>query len=65
MGKTVLFRKISVTDEIYMRLKADKAMFAKDIGGRWSLSRVIEEYLKILSPNYEPKNRRKYGRRKK
>lgn len=48
------FKKISVTKEIYDRINSDKEKFQKDIdGGRWSISDVIQEYIKIAGLNNE------------
>lgn len=48
------FKKISVTKEIYDCLHEDKKKFQDTIGGgRWSVSDVINEYLKIIGLNDE------------
>jgi predicted CopG family antitoxin len=50
MRKKQIFRRISVTDEVYTRLKQDREHFQELIGGgRWSISDVITEYLKICN----------------
>jgi len=42
------FKKISVTKELYDRIKKDKEHFQKVIGGgKWSISDTILEYFKI------------------
>ena len=43
------YRKISVTEEVYQRLKKDRQQFQDTIGGgTWSISDTITEYLKIV-----------------
>jgi predicted CopG family antitoxin len=47
---TKTFKRISVTEEVYNRLKKDREHFQKVIGGgKWSLSDTITEYLKIIN----------------
>ncbi len=49
MRKKKEFKKISVTKEVYDRLKKDKKHFEKTIGnGKWSISDTITEYLKLI-----------------
>ena len=44
-----IFKKISVTEEIYIRLKETRREFQKTIGGgKWSLSDTLTEMFKIL-----------------
>jgi len=40
---------IRVTKEVFERLMEDKKHFEKVIGGKWSISDVITEYLKIIN----------------
>jgi len=52
MRKKTKFKKISVTEEIYLRLNKDKKHFEKVIGGgKWSISDTITEYYKIMKGN--------------
>jgi len=43
------FKRISVTKDVYDRIKDDKKHFQKHIGGgKWSISDTITEYFKII-----------------
>lgn len=48
MRSRKLFKRISVTEEVYNMLCADKRLFQKtqDSRGKWSISDVIKEYKK-------------------
>jgi len=52
MRKKTIFKRISVTKEIYDRLIKDRNEFQKVVGGgKWSISDTISEYFKIIDLN--------------
>ncbi len=49
MRTATIFKRISVTEEVYKRLIKDRDHFQEVIGGgKWSISDTITEYLKII-----------------
>ena len=49
MRKKTIFKRISVTEEVYKRIIKDRNDFQKVIGGgKWSISDTINEYFKII-----------------
>lgn len=52
MVRKTIFRRISVTDEVYQRLKKERDTFQELIGGgRWGISGTIQEFFKIADQN--------------
>jgi len=50
MRKQIIFRRISVTEEVYQRIHEDRKHFQETInGGKWSVSDTITEWLKIIN----------------
>ena len=49
MRDKVVLKRIAVREEVYDRLRKDKAHFQKVIGGgKWSFSDTLTEYFKIM-----------------
>jgi predicted CopG family antitoxin len=48
-----VFKRIAVREEVYSQILTDKAYFKAEQGGKWSISKVIEEYLKIIDTKRE------------
>ena len=49
MRTITIFKRIAITEEIYIRLKETRREFQRTIGGgKWSLSDTLTEMFKIL-----------------
>ena len=49
MRTITIFKRIAITEEIYLRLKVERREFQRTIGGgKWSLSDTLHEMFKIL-----------------
>ncbi len=59
MRSKQVFKKISVTEELYNRIQKDKLHFQEIIGGgKWSVSDTLVEYLKIMYTDLSDEGRK-------